>query len=40
MVLRKDKEERKRMYEDGLSLESISKYKNRDIPEIKKIIGV
>ena len=38
-ALQKDKEEIKKMYEDGLSLETISKYKKRDVSEIKKIIG-
>lgn len=39
-ALRKEQEEIKKMYEDGLSLESISRYKNKDIPEIKKILGI
>ena len=39
-ALRKDEEEIKRMYEDGLSPEKISMYKNNDVAEVKRILGV
>ena len=38
--LRKDKEEIKRMHEDGLSPEKISMYKNIDVAEVNTILGV
>ena len=39
-ALRKDEEEIKRMYEDGLSPEKISMYKNKDVAEVERILGV
>ena len=39
-ALRKDEEEIKRMHEDGLSPEKISMYKNKDVAEVKRILGV